>query len=517
MKKEAIQLARDLDSKIKGDVHIDSWSKGQAAKDGSIYFIKPLLVIHPYDDEDIYNILSISRDKGIPITCRGFGTSTAGQSIGKGIVLDFTRYFNKAVSIDLDEKKAIVQPGIRCGRLNKLLKQHNYYFAPDPSSKDFCSIGGMVSNNSAGYRSLKFGSTLEHVNGIKGFFSDGFRFNTNHEKVIPNINNVIYDLNNNKQEIIDIWPKTSKNSCGYNLLQALNENKSYFKNLLIGSEGTLGVFTEIELKIQEIPPYTLMGCASFKSLDDAIDIVPILVDAGVWSLELMDDIIVPLILKASPEQVENKIHPKSKAVLLFEICSKSIDEQNEYKKRLTTILKSLAIYLKWAEQYNDREDLWEVRRASSPILKRYNKNKLPLRIIEDVVVPMKNLKKFVHSLKNILKQENCEAAVFGHIGEANLHVNPMMDTNSNDFVEKLERLITNVYTLSKSLNGTHSGEHGDGRLRSPFLPELYGNVYNIMNKIKDNFDPINILNPGIIAHTTEKDYLNNIFEVYIRK
>jgi FAD/FMN-containing dehydrogenase/Fe-S oxidoreductase len=474
---------KKLEKTIKGEIVYDSISRIIYSFDASMYEIKPLAIIKPKIKEDILKILDFAKNENIPIHPRGAGTGMAGQSLGRGIVLDFSKYLNNIIEIQDDYVR--VEPGIVYKDLNNKIKTHFLFFPPDPSSGDICTIGGMISNNSSGSRSLKYKSTSEYVLNLEVLLPNGDIINTKNNTDILIIKNNIYE------SIL-----CDKNVSGYNII--LDKNKINLNKLFCGSEGTLGIILEATLALKQIPKKKIAVVIGFKDLKNALESIQEIRKSNPSCIELLDTEILNIVKSELKTDLDLK---NTKAILLMEF------EDENYK----TISKNFDLSFFKSEEDQDRQnELWKIRREASQILNRVKGNFRVVRCIEDVCVPINRLVEFYNEENKIFARYNTHSAFFGHVGQGNFHLDPQIDITRPDFKESISGLMNDTYDLVISLGGSISGEHGDGILRSAFVKKQYPKSYELFKKIKKYFDPDNILNPGKIIVNDEKAYLDNL-------
>lgn len=467
------------------------------ANDISFLEFLPQDVIYVKNKNQIKKAILEANKKGFSIHARGWATSVGGHSLGNGIILNFSKYFNKILKITSDYID--VEPGLTAGEINKNLI--DTFFPVDPSSLEFASIGGMVANNSSGLHSLKYGVTSDYVIGLEGFFSDGSFFST-----IENINTqtIIESINILEPEFLKLkkfLPKTIRNTAGYNIV--FNENKINLNKLLTASEGTLTIFTKIRLKI--IKKYKTRDTLLllFNSIDDALKFIPRYLNSKISSLELLDTEIITLSLLHYPETA-SYFDSSSKAGLIIEIDDDPIFTDNFIKTSFDIPLK-----IRVAKNKIEAEKIVWLRKASSPILNRIVSNKRSIRIIEDIVVPMDKIYDFYFKEKKILGKYFLNTAFFGHLGVGHFHINPIIDTGTINYLDLIYKLADESFNLAKGLNGSMAGEHGDGIIRTQFIKELYPELYEFYLKIKNIFDPKNILNPNKIVNPLKINISNS--------
>jgi glycolate oxidase subunit GlcD len=410
------------------------------SKDFSYFQEKPLCVVRPKSREEIIKIVKFASVHKIPIIPRGTGTNTCGEVLGKAIVVDLTR-MNKILRIKEKDLHCVVQAGVVLHNLNKALKKKGFFFPPDPASSKVCTIGGMVANNSSGLHAVKYGTTKDYVLGLEAILPSG--------------------------DVIKTGSKAQKSSSGYNL-----------SRLFVGSEGTLGIFTQITLKILPLPRYSETITLGFEDIASAGEaITKILAVATLSALELMDEICLEALKK------RYNLDFKSKWVLILEFDGNEKHVKNDIKKVREFIL----------ERELNIENIWDYRKKLVPSLINYSKDKVPLAITEDIGVPVAKVMEAILKIKEIYATHGFEVAIYGHAGDGNLHMRVFAEENA---IKKVLKAGDEVYDYVLSINGTTTSEHGVGLLRAKYMKKEHGIAFNTMKKIKRVFDPDNIMNPG---------------------
>lgn len=520
--KSSEQIQKDLKQFIKGDVRFDDVTRTLFATAACIYRIRPLGVVSPRDAEDVVRLVRYCHEERIPITGRGGGSSLAGQAVGEGLIIDFPRHMHSIVKIESEKNCVTTQPGIIFAELNKQLATHGKFFAPDPSSGDFCVVGGMLGTNAAGPHTLKYGTTKDHVlelsivlhNGefvtMKHYARDSAEFeqllsrDTEEARIYKQI---VQLIGPNRQIIADRTPNLSKNSCGYNLREVLTNGSIDLTKVIVGSEGTLGLVTEAVLHLEELPPVkgcALAYCDDWRKASEAVVEVNRLNPSA---CEVMDRTFVDIVRAAKPT-LRHLLLQNTEALLLVEFEAGTHDELQSKVNTLTQQLKNqtqLAFEVLSAFEPAEQQQLWAVRKAALPILYKASPKRKPMNFIDDAAVEPIKLWNYIFGLREIFKRYRVEAVLYGHAGNGNIHVNPLMDPHSEEFVDQLKGMSDEAFNLAIKLGGTISAEHGDGILRAPYIrQQVHDDFYDLLVRTKRLFDPDEILNPGkIITHLTQ--------------
>ncbi len=463
----------------------------------------PKKIYYPKNKEELQKILIEAKNNKITIHPRGCGTSTAGQSLGHGVLIDTARYMNKILNIGKDYVE--VEPGIILEELNKKLKLFGLFMPVDPSSHEVCSVGGMVSNNSSGIHSYLYGDTKDYVIGLEGYFSDTNFFSTISGEGTKKYLDIMSSIKSRALALIDKTAKSSKNSSGYNIKDAFSKDGlTALNSLLVGSEGTLCVMTKIRLKVIPLPQKRITILATFDDLEKTLHAVNTSKKINnISAIELLDKELITTSRKYFTE-IRNFFSDDINAGLIFEIDGTEKVVQDSLKE-LLQVLEPIAKKIETGHNEEQRKKLWWMRKSASSILNRIEGSTRSLRFIEDIAVPTENIIKFYREQKKILDEYGLRTAFFGHIGSGHFHINPRIDTRKADFLDVVDKITKRTQKLVKELNGTMAGEHGDGILRTPYIKLFEPELHELFFKIKEAFDPEWILNPGKIA-TKDKEH-----------
>ncbi|MCK5554381.1 MAG: FAD-binding oxidoreductase, partial [Deltaproteobacteria bacterium] len=480
---ERATIFKDIDNFIEGDVRFDELSRALYSSGASIYRILPLGIVQPKHQMDVVKVVRYASQRDIPIIARGGGTSRAGNEVGEGIILDFSKYMNGITAWDRDEKWVRVQPGLILSSLNKFLRPYKLFFPIDPSTKDYCTLGGMIANNSSGPHAVKYGATRDYVLSLVAVLSTGEVMTTGlvsqeGEKMQElkgsgtleaKIYRTIPDLLQRcRGPLQDERPFAVKNSSGYDLWGLKANGSLDLTSLFVGSEGTLGIITEAKLRLVPIPEgRTLSGLIYFDDLDAVGTATEKILELSPTMVEIMEQQILDL---AREQRKEMRPYlPEGVEAILYVEFQDGSDEQlrrmfAELEKRIVRE-ERLAIDLKVARDKADMAMFEKVRSVSGPILNKIKGPKKPLAFIEDAAVHPSNLSRYIKGLRQLFKRYEVDASIYGHAGDGNPHIMVFLDLRRKDEVEKMIALTEACYDLVLSLKGTISGEHGDGRLR----------------------------------------------------
>ncbi|MEQ1680225.1 MAG: FAD-binding and (Fe-S)-binding domain-containing protein [Nitrospira sp.] len=480
------------------------------AVDASIYRIPPQAVVLVESEDDIATTIGYARSRGIPLTPRAAGTNLTGSAIGSGIILDVS-HLNRILEVNQEEQWARVQPGIVLAELNKQLNARGLMFGPDPSSGDMCKLGGMVANNSSGPHTLRYGSVKDNVQSIRLCLTSSSWIEARAypltdptlERVltmVPALRDVLVLTQAHADLIAVKRPTVSKNSCGYNLFgvaDGLAQGVFDLPKLFVGSEGTLGIMSEATLRLVNRPTSTLTALLHFKHLEDVGHAVLQILTLQPSALEVMDANTLNLIGRA-----KHGIPDEAAATLLLELDADSIEiDLQEQADALRAICRpyKLASEPTLAFDAERREQLWKARKALYPTLYRFDPKKKPINFVDDVVVPAERISELIRYLEGLFGSQQVPVAIFGHIGNGNAHIVPLLDVNDRGDFEKMVQAYEDVHsTVLNQFGGSICGEHGDGRIRAALVQRMFGEeLYGLFVQVKKAFDPDNILNPGI--------------------
>jgi FAD/FMN-containing dehydrogenase len=499
-------------SRLQGEVLQDAASRESYSVAECIYRVAPLCAVLPRTTEDVLEVLRFAREEGSPITARGAGSAVAGQSVGTGIILDFSRHMNSILEIHVEERWARVQPGVVLKDLNRRLAPLKLRFVPDPSSSDFCTLGGMIANNAGGPRSVRYGPTRDHVLSLTVALAGGEIFETrtlSSQELRGSHTGTLHRLSRDleallaprREEIRRAAPDVRRISSGYELRRSVGEKGVDLAQILVGSEGTLAIVLEAKLRLLPLPSATATALIHFRDLDAMGEGVLRALRHEPSALEALDRSFLEWVRQA--DQAEARSLPEdTEAVLIVELEGESEAELQARLRRLEEdlVCKGPAQGILPGLDPKTRDRIWEIRKSASPILTARQKHLRNTRFIEDACVPTPRFPEFLREVRKLLARHGLEAAVFGHAGDAILHVNPLLDPADPALTERMERIISEHAEIVLSLAGALSGEHGDGRLRTPLLASAFGSVTDLYREVKRLFDPLALLNPGIKVH-----------------
>jgi FAD/FMN-containing dehydrogenase len=459
------------------------------------------------------------RNRVVPITARGAGTDLSGAAIGSGIIMAFPAHLNRILEFDSKTGVVVVEPGINYGKLQQTLQTHGRFLPPFPASVEYSTIGGAVANNASGEMSVKYGSTRNYVKALRVVLANGEAISTGRlskreldKKLgLTTLEGEIYRsldtlLEENKQLLETLARKVTKNSAGYDLLDIRHKDGSFdLTPLFVGSQGTLGLVTEITLHTELHNPETTLLAAAFDELSQLQAAIVALRGEHdrPSAMEVVDGNLLTFVSSVSPSQLKDVLPtPYPKFLLLVEYDDNGRTQKKSAHKGEKT-LKKYASHVQVVTDLDDQEALWRIRHASATVINHADGRTRALPLIEDGTVPLDRVEEFLSGLYSILSRNHLQAAVWGHAGDANFHVQPYLDLSQLGDRQIAFRVMDEYYRLVVDLGGTITAEHGDGRLRGPYLPKMYGQeAYELLTKVKKIFDPYGTLNPGVKIDVT---------------
>ena len=504
-------VARDLRHLLGSDlVKDDDPTKTAYAVDASIYRMEPQAVVLVESEHDIAATVTYAVQRGIPLTPRAAGTNLTGSAIGSGIILDVSR-LNRILELNREERWARVQPGIVLAELNKQVGRDGLLFGPDPSSGDICKLGGMVANNSAGPHTIRYGAVKDNVEALRVCLSSGEWLDarvyglddpqlTGLLDTHDSVKAVLSLVQNQTALIARKRPTVSKNSCGYNLfglVDGLAQGRFDLPKLFVGSEGTLGVVSEARLRLVDKPKATVTALMHFLRLEDVGEAVPKLLELKPSALEVMDGNTLDLIGRS-----KHGIPQDAAATLLAELDSDTEDDDlHEQAARMAAICRRYRLAADPVVAFNQeqRDQLWKARKALYPTLYRFDARKKPINYVDDVVVSADHISELIRYLEEFFQGQRVPVAIFGHIGNGNAHIVPLLDVNDRQDFDKMVLGYHEIHqTVLERFNGSICGEHGDGRVRAEYVRKMFGpELYGMFEQVKRLFDPSGVLNPGV--------------------
>lgn len=514
------KVAQYLQEHLVGEVTTSPDARRYFSTDASVLTVTPAVVAYPRNENDVRKTARFTwqlaeRGRIIPITARGAGTDQAGAALGAGIMLVFPAHMHRILELDDKSGVVVVEPGANYGKLQQVLHTHNRFLPPFPASLEYSTIGGAVANNASGEKSVKYGSTRDFVRGLRVVLANGEVIDTgrlskkelNKKLGLASFEGEIYRaidalIDENRDLIDKLQLGVTKNAAGYDLGGIKRRDGTFdLTPLFVGSQGTLGIVTEAALDTEIYSANTTLLIGYFDDLEKAQSAVLELRNLPEMpsAIEMVDDQLLTLVHRLNPNQLKDLVpHPFPRIVLMVEFDNASERVQKKNVKRATKILEAYAANMHIELDAAKQEELWKVRHASAAVAGHSEGGVKALPIIEDGVVPPERFREYLEGVYQLFARHHLQAAVWGHAGDANLHMQPFLDLSQVGDRQKAFRIIDEYYNLVISLGGSTSGEHGDGRLRAPYVAKLYGQeAYNLFAKVKQIFDPYNLLNPDV--------------------
>ena len=524
---------KELREILEGEIYYDDLIKSIYATDASVYRKLPLAVAYPKNAEDLKQLIKFAKAHKTSLIPRTAGTSLAGQCVGDGIVVDVSKYFTKIIELDEKAQTVTVEPGVVRDTLNNYLKPFGLFFGPNTSTSNRCMIGGMVGNNSSGTTSIQYGVTRDKVIELHTILSDAtevvfgelsseeFQQKKTLETLEGNIYKTLYNALKPEavqKQIIEHFPKPEihRRNTGYAIDELIksdvfSESSESFNmcKLLSGSEGTLAFTTQITLKLDALPPReSIMIAAHFDSIENCLNAVEFTMKHNLYNCEMMDKTILDC-TKHNKTQQENRqfIEGDPQAILMCEVKAKTLREVEILANNLVNdIDKSGLSYAFPRLTGSDIDKANNLRSAGLGLLGNIIGDKKAVACIEDTAVALVDLANYISEFTQLMKDYKQDAIYYAHAGAGELHLRPILNLKKGDDVTLFRKITTDVAHLVKKYKGSMSGEHGDGIVRSEFIPLMIGkNNYQILKQIKTAFDTDNIFNPGKIVDAVSMD------------
>lgn len=517
---------RKLQREIAGDVLFDTFSRGRYATDASIYQMMPVGVVVAKNQQDIETAIGVARDEGIPILPRGGGTSQCGQTVNEALVIDTSKYFNEILELDVENRRCIVRPGIVLDELNRALKPHGLWFPVDISTASRATIGGMCANNSCGGRSIRFGTMRDNVQSIEAILADGTKAHfgpvddLKSGKIIAELTKDLLVIGEREAaEIAGRFPNVLRRVGGYNIDALVPMNvPNNLAHLLVGSEGTLGFSTAIELKLSPLISKKVVGVCHFPTFHQAMDATQHLVKLKPLGVELVDSTMIALArnIPLFRKTIEAFVKGEPEALLLVEFAEQS-DRQNAGKMdELEEAMGDLGLSWKGADKkwggvvkVTDsrlQNDITEVRKSGLNIMMSMKDEGKPVSFVEDCAVELPDLAEYTAGLTEIFEKYGTKGTWYAHASVGCLHVRPVLNMKLDKDVKKMRAIAEESFELVRRYKGSHSGEHGDGIVRSEFHKDMFGQrMVATFEEVKQRFDPKGLFNPGKIVNPPKMD------------
>src|SRR6516225_5767658 len=524
------KLKERLSRELTGEVFFDAFNRGRYATDASFYQIMPEAVVVPRSTDEALRALAIARDTGRKVTPRGGGTSQCGQTINDGVVIDFSKHLNRLISLDVDNKTCVVEPGIVLDDLNRQLKRHGLWFPVDVSTASRATIGGMAGNNSCGGRSLRYGTMRDNTLSMDAVLADGTPLHFG--EVPPDLSpanaqdgglDLFRDMlalgAREADEISERFPKVQRRVGGYNLDALVPRNApNNMAHLLVGSEGTLALTTGVELKLWPVIRNKVLGVCHFGSFYQAMDAAQHLVKLRPIAVELVDRTMIALgrdIAMFKPV-IAAAIKGDPDAVLVVEFAEEGQDENLRRLRELSGLMGDLGF------SWNNPQRTWggvvditepalqtaiaDFRAAGLNVMMSMKEQGKPVSFVEDCAVPLNHLADYTERLNALFARHGTSGTFYAHASEGCLHVRPVLNLRLEKDVHAMRAIAEEAFAMVREYKGSHSGEHGDGIVRSESHKAMFGpRIAEDFREVKHRFDPENLLNPGKIVDAPRMD------------
>lgn len=500
------------------DVFVDRPTRLLFATDASIYEMEPIAVVYPRSRADIQHIVRVANDRGVPVLSRGGGTSLAGQTVNHAIVVDCSRHMSALLELNVEERWARVEPGLIVDELNRLLKPHGLQYPIDTSTKNRATIGGGIGNNSCGAHSCVYGKTIDQIQSLDVVLSDATT--TTFEELtgpqlatkldLPGTEGAIYRGTReiaaaHRAEIDARFPKIQRRVSGYNLDEALDEDRINLSRVVVGSEGTLAVVTEARVRVVPLP--ALKGLAAVHCVDiiDAANATVAALRHDVSAIELIGEAIIERCRESvGYSKLLDRVVGEPGAILMVEFYGDSEAELDAKLEALTTdvLATGLAYAAPTTTNNGEQARWWRIREAGLGLLMSVKGDAKPVAIVEDTAVPPEKLADFITRFDAIVQSHGTTAAYYGHASVGCLHIRPLVNVKTEDGLDTTEAIATEIADLVLEFGGSLSGEHGDGILRGVFTEKMFGpEITEAFRELKRTWDPQGLLNPGKIIDT----------------
>ena len=525
-----------LKAELRGGLFDDLFARGRYATDASIYQMMPHAIVVPETLQDVEATLAFARREGLAVLPRGGGTSQCGQTVNNAVVIDASRHLNRILELDVEARRCVVEPGIVLDELNRQLKPHGLWFPVDVSTSSRATIGGMAGNNSCGGRSIRYGMMRDNVTAIEAIMSDGTKAwfgdiaGTAPTGLLAELQPRLLAMGEaHRQDILDGFPKVLRRVGGYNVDALMPDAMALrpggkagdginLAHLLVGSEGTLAFSTAIELRLWPLPARKLMGICHFPSFYKAMDAAQHLVTLDPVAVELVDDTMIELgrSIPIFQKTIEEAVRGTPAALLVVEFAEDDMDENHRRLERLHAMMGDLGFGwdrpAEWRGGVVDAIDpamqgrVAEMRKSGLNIMMSMKSEAKPVSFLEDCAVELKDLAEYTDGLTSIFEKHGARGTWYAHASVGCLHVRPVLDMKEQHGADTMRAIAEEAFALVRSFGGSHSGEHGDGIVRSEFNDTMFGPVLpQLFRQVKAMFDPASMFNPGKITDAPRMD------------
>lgn len=530
---ELVKLKNQIKRDTQCEILFSTFDRGRYATDASHYQIFPIGVVIPKSRDDLSSLIEIAREFQISLTGRGGGTSQNGQTINQSLIIDYSKYVNGIVEIDPEKKTCRVEPGIVLDHLNAKLKSSGLWYPVDVSTSSRATLGGMTGNNSCGSRSIRYGTMRDNVQSVRARLADGSiahwtTLSTAEQQLSTEVLAERGDLlgqllhlgAQNKSLIESRLPQLMRRVGGYNIDALIPDGnggsgcwpgtRANPSHLFVGSEGTLGLFEELELKLSPVPKNKTLGVCHFKTFYAAMDAAQHLVTLGPTAVELVDRTMINLSrdIPMFAKTVDLFVKGEPDALLLVEFAE---DDQNENIHRLDLLEQMMADLgevnsVVRAEDSAFQKQIWEVRKQGLNIMMSMRDDAKPISIVEDCAVELKDLAEYTRRLTEVFEKHGTSGCWYAHASVGTLHVRPVLNLKKQLGADSLRAVAEEAFEMVREYKGSHSGEHGDGIARSEFHKDMFGTeMVELFEQVKSLLDPEGIFNPHKIVNPPKHD------------
>lgn len=511
-----------LKRRVSGEVKFDPFTRVLYSTDASIYQMEPVGVVIPRNVEDVLAVIQVANETGVPVLPRAGGTSLAGQTVNHAIVTDFSKYLNQILEVNKEEQWARVQPGIVLDDLNRQLIPYGLMYAPDPTTSSRACVGGGVGNNTCGAHSVIYGKTLDHIKELDVILSDGTQTHfqpLDARELEAKLNGVglesdIYRgvrrlAQENVAEINARYPNIMRRVSGYNLDQFLVDDDFNMTKMIVGSEGTLCVVTEVKINLVPRPTMTALSVVHFEDIFGASEAVQHILEHSPSSIEIMDNNVLER-SRNSTSLGSNMafVEGNPGAILVVEFYGETEAELTDKSTKLKNDMERLGHGYATVNMLDraSQASVWAVRKQGLGLLMSMHGDAKPLPFVEDTAVDPGNMGDFVRRFDEIVRNHGTEAAYYGHASVGCLHIRPVVSLKTRDGVDKMLSIADEISDLVKDFGGSLSGEHGDGIVRGVWNEKMFGpEIYKMFQELKATFDPDGLMNPNKIIDCPPMD------------
>ncbi|MBL8229058.1 MAG: FAD-binding oxidoreductase, partial [Bryobacterales bacterium] len=485
-------LQRKLRACVEGELRFDTVSRALYSTDASVYQIEPIGVLLPKSQQDIVEAVRICSEFQCPITMRGGGTSQAGQAIGDGLQVDISKYVNRLIEVNAQERWARVEPGIVLDELNAQLKTHGLRFAPDITTASRATLGGMIANNSSGARSVLYGKTIDHVRELKVALSDGsvaefgevdaptLLKKCSGESLEADCYRTVRRLAIQHAEEVDRrYPKIMRRVGGYNLDEFVSAGRPFnMAKMIVGSEGTLAVVLEAKIALVPLPKHKAVLTVEFPTVLDALGATPTILKHKPSAVEVMDKFILDHTSQnaALDRTKKSFLHGDPGGLLCVEFFEEREEKLRPRMEAVEADLRGIATHCHYSMDLPAQQRVWGVREAALGLSTSMKGDAKSISFVEDTAVAPEKLRDYIDRFLGIIRKHDTVAGIYAHASVGCLHVRPVVNMKTEAGIRKFEAIATEVSDLVLEFGGSLSAEHGDGLVRSPFMRKMFGSV-----------------------------------------